>query len=75
MIIGCPPCDVCCASCTVSNCFKGHLLLNYWLDFDQTWQELYLMAFFDKCSNCLCPFHIKVSQAKIDFRDENFEIL
>ena len=21
----------------VNNCFKGHFLLNYWLDFDQTW--------------------------------------
>ena len=25
--------------CVVNNCFKGHLLLNYWLDFDQTWQD------------------------------------
>ena len=24
-------------SFVVNNCFKGHLLLNYWLDFDQTW--------------------------------------
>ena len=22
-----------------NNCFKGHLLLNYWLDLDQTWQQ------------------------------------
>ena len=29
---------LCCASCVVNNCFKGHLL-NYWLDFDQTWQK------------------------------------
>ena len=29
--------DVRRASSVVSNCFKGHLLLNYWLDFDQTW--------------------------------------
>ena len=26
-------------SCVVNNCFKGHLLLNYRLEFDQTWQE------------------------------------
>ena len=25
MIVGCP-------SCVVNNCFKGHLLLNYWLE-------------------------------------------
>ena len=24
-------------SWVVNNCFKEHLLLNYWLDFDQTW--------------------------------------
>ena len=23
----------------VDNCFKGHLLLNHWLDFYQTWQK------------------------------------
>ena len=30
--------DVPCAFYIINNCFKGHLL-NYWLDFDQTWQE------------------------------------
>ena len=29
-VLRCPP-------CVVKNCFKGHLLLNYWLDFNQTW--------------------------------------
>ena len=29
--------DVHRVSSIVNNCFKGHLLLNYWLDFDQTW--------------------------------------
>ena len=27
-----------CVSSVFNNCFKGHLL-NYWLDFDQTWHE------------------------------------
>ena len=27
----------------VNNCFKGHLLLIYWLDFYKTWQELSLI--------------------------------
>ena len=29
--------DVCHASSTIS--LKGHLLLNYFLDFDRTWEE------------------------------------
>ena len=28
---------VCSPSSVVNNCFKRHLLPNYWLDFDQTW--------------------------------------
>ena len=48
-----------CVSCIVNNWFKGHLLLNYWLDFDQTWQELSLyMAPFNNCSNGFGPLHI-----------------
>ena len=27
------------SSSVINNCFKGHLILNYLLDFDQTWQE------------------------------------
>ena len=26
-------------SSVVNNCFKGHHLLNYWMDLNQTWQE------------------------------------
>ena len=27
------------SSCVVNNCFRGHLLLNYKLDFDQTFKN------------------------------------
>ena len=48
-----------CVSCIVNNWFKGHLLLNYWLDFDQTWQELSLyIALFNNCPNGFGPLHI-----------------
>ena len=30
-------CDGWIPSCVVNNCLKGLLLLNYWLDFGQTW--------------------------------------
>ena len=33
MIVGCTS-----SPAFIKNCFKGHLLLNYWLDLDQTWQ-------------------------------------
>ena len=45
-------------SCVVNNCFKRHLLLNYSLDFDQTWQEWSYMALFNNCSNGSGPLHI-----------------
>ena len=51
------------------------LLLNYWLDFDQTWQNDPYLALFNNCSKGLGPLHIYVRQAKIDFRDETFKTL
>ena len=34
--------NVWCPSSVVNNCFKGHILLKYWLDLDLTWQEFSL---------------------------------
>ena len=67
-------CVVRCGSFVVNKCFKGHLLLNSWLDVYQTWQIDPYMAILDNCSNVYGPLRIQVTQAKT-IPDENFENL
>ena len=44
-------------SSIVNNYFKGHLL-NYWLDFYQTFRNDHYIALFNNCSNRYGPLHI-----------------
>ena len=57
-------------SSVVNNFFKGHLLLNYWLDLTKLGRNDPNMILFINCSNGSGPLHIKVTQ---DFQDENFK--
>ena len=52
--------------CVVSNCFKGHLL-NYWLDFAQTWQECSLKIVQMVLIHCISRSHrLKFSRWKLE---------
>ena len=66
--------DVRCALSIVNNCFKGHLLLNYWLDLPNfagiilTWPSLIIVQM------VMVPCISRSHRLKIDFRDESFKI-
>ena len=61
MIVGSPSASV------VNICIKGHLL-NYKLDFGQTWQKYLYIALFDNCSNDFGQHRLKIG-----FQDEKFK--
>ena len=53
---------------SVNNCFKEHLLLNYWLDLTKLGRYDPYMALFNNCSDGSGQLHISLSQRlKIDF--------
>ena len=67
--------DVRCASSVINNCFKGHLLLNYWLDF---WPNLVRMVLIWPSLKFvqMVPIHCisRSHRLKIDFQDEKLKI-
>ena len=68
----CQSWDVCPQSSTIFS--KDISLTTCWI-LTKLGRNGHEMALFDSCSNGFSPLHIKVTQAKIDFRDENFKNL
>ena len=64
---------VCHVWSVVINYFKGHLLLNYWLNLDKLGRNDPYLTLLNNCSNGSSPLHILIIQAKNKFSKWNLE--